>query len=66
MVEGLTDPVCGLIMGKTAENLANEFNISRDEQDEFALESHQKAVAAAKKNIFMMKCVELEMIRKAK
>ena len=52
VVEGLTDPVCGLIMGKTAENLANEFNISRDEQDEFALESHQKAVAAAKKKYF--------------
>jgi acetyl-CoA acyltransferase len=33
-------------MGLTAEQVANQFNISRDAQDEFALESHQKALAA--------------------
>jgi acetyl-CoA C-acetyltransferase/acetyl-CoA acyltransferase len=44
---GLTDPTCGLIMGKTAEILAHEFGISRREQDEFALRSHQRATAAA-------------------
>jgi len=43
---GLTDPTCGLIMGKTAEILAHEFGISRREQDEFALRSHQRAAAA--------------------
>ncbi|MGI9471844.1 MAG: thiolase family protein, partial [Rubripirellula sp.] len=43
---GLTDPVSGLNMGQTAELLANEFDISRAEQDQFALESHQKAEAA--------------------
>src|SRR6267378_6696196 len=43
---GLTDPVCGLIMGKTAEILAQDFGISRQEQDEFALESHRRASAA--------------------
>ena len=43
---GLTDPVCGLNMGQTAEVLAKEFGISRREQDEFALMSHQRAVAA--------------------
>ncbi|OGX34787.1 MAG: acetyl-CoA acyltransferase, partial [Omnitrophica WOR_2 bacterium RIFCSPHIGHO2_02_FULL_52_10] len=43
---GLTDPVCGLNMGQTAEVLAKEFGISRREQDEFALTSHQRAVAA--------------------
>ena len=43
---GLTDPVSGLIMGKTAENLARDFGITRQEQDEFALKSHQKAVDA--------------------
>ncbi len=42
---GLTDPVCGLSMGRTAEVLAREFAISRAAQDQFALESHQKAVA---------------------
>ncbi|MBA3686664.1 MAG: acetyl-CoA C-acyltransferase, partial [Planctomycetes bacterium] len=44
---GLTDPVCGLNMGQTAENLAREFTITRQEQDAYALASHQKAVAAA-------------------
>ncbi len=44
---GLTDPTCGLIMGKTAEILAREFGITRAEQDAFALRSHQRAVAAA-------------------
>ena len=41
---GLTDPVCGLNMGQTAEVLAKEFGITRREQDEFALLSHQRAV----------------------
>lgn len=43
---GLTDPICNLLMGQTAENLANQFNISRHAQDDFALKSHQKASAA--------------------
>ncbi|TAN59945.1 thiolase family protein [bacterium] len=43
---GLTDPVCGLNMGQTAEVLAKEYGISRKEQDEFALTSHQRAFAA--------------------
>src|ERR1700722_16748442 len=43
---GLTDPVCGLNMGETAEVLAREFGISREEQDAFALESHRRAAAA--------------------
>ena len=42
---GLTDPVCGLNMGQTAEVLAKEFSITRREQDEFALLSHKKAIA---------------------
>jgi len=43
---GLTDPTNNMIMGKTAEVLAQEFGISRREQDEFALRSHQRASAA--------------------
>jgi acetyl-CoA C-acetyltransferase/acetyl-CoA acyltransferase len=46
LIEGLTDPTCGLIMGKTAEILAREFGISRVEADEFACESHRRAAAA--------------------
>ena len=48
---GLSDPISGQIMGLTAENLANEFGISREEQDEYALLSHLKAQAAQEKNI---------------
>src|SRR5437773_4067755 len=43
---GLTDPVCGLNMGETAELLAREFGLSREEQDAFALESNKRALAA--------------------
>ena len=43
--DGLLDPLCGLIMGETAENLVDRYDISREEQDAFALESQQKAEA---------------------
>jgi acetyl-CoA acyltransferase len=46
VIEGLTDPFVGINMGQTAELLAREWNLSREEQDAFALASHQKAVAA--------------------
>ena len=46
LMVGLTDNVCGLNMGETAEVLAREFRISRELQDQFALESHQRAAAA--------------------
>lgn len=46
---GLTDYACGLSMGTTAENLAIEFGISRRAQDEYALESHRRAVESASK-----------------
>ena len=45
--DGLLDPLSGLIMGETAENLVDLYDISRAEQDEFALESQQKAGAGA-------------------
>jgi len=44
--EALTDPVCGQVMGETAENLAMMYGITREEQDEFALDSHRKAAQA--------------------
>lgn len=46
VILGLTDPTCGMIMGDTAEVLAKEFHVPREEQDRFALASHQKVVAA--------------------
>lgn len=46
LMSGLTDPVSGLLMGSTAEVLAQDFGISREEQDAFSLASHQKAAKA--------------------
>jgi len=43
--DGFLDPLCGLVMGETAENLARRYDISREEQDEFALNSQLKAEA---------------------
>jgi acetyl-CoA C-acetyltransferase len=45
--DGLLDPLCGLIMGETAENLVGLYDISREEQDAFAVESQAKAASGA-------------------
>ena len=50
--EGLTDPYCGQLMGRTAENLVEEFGITRQEQDRFALESHRRAFRAIREGRF--------------
>ena len=47
--KALTDPTCGLNMGQTAEVIAKKFGISRQRQDIFALESHQRVIAAREK-----------------
>jgi acetyl-CoA acyltransferase len=49
---GLIDPVIGMNMGQTAEVLAKTFHVSRREQDEYALQSHLKAVNAQGKDRF--------------
>jgi acetyl-CoA acetyltransferase family protein len=46
---GLTDPVCGMNMGDTAELLAREHGLERGLQDAFALESHMRALEAREK-----------------
>jgi len=46
LLRGLTDPVVGLNMGQTAEILAHRFNISRNEMDSFAVESHRRLANA--------------------
>jgi acetyl-CoA C-acetyltransferase len=43
---GLTDPICGLNMGQTAENVAYQFGITREEMDAYALQSHQRLAKA--------------------
>ena len=46
LLRGLSDPLCGMNMGQTAELLAYQFGITRAEMDAFAADSQQKAVAA--------------------
>lgn len=52
LMEGLTDPTTGLIMGKTAEVLARDFGIRREEADEFACQSHHRARDARERGRF--------------
>ena len=51
-------------MGETAENVAKKHGITRDEQDQFALSSHQKAAAAWEKNAFAGEIAPLEIPQK--
>lgn len=46
ILRGLTDPIVNLSMGQTAEILAYRFNITREQMDQFALESHQRVMQA--------------------
>ncbi len=57
--EVLEDPIHGIMMGETAENLAEIHSISREEQDEFAALSHERAVEAMEKGYFNSQIVPL-------
>ncbi|HET9789030.1 MAG TPA: acetyl-CoA C-acyltransferase, partial [Pyrinomonadaceae bacterium] len=59
--DGFNDPLSGLVMGETAENLVSRYEISRDEQDEYALRSQQRAQAAAESGRFEAETVPLEI-----
>jgi acetyl-CoA C-acetyltransferase len=61
--DGLLDPLCDLILGETAENLVDMYEISRSEQDEFALQSQQKAAAGAEARAAEMVPVEVTLGR---
>ena len=50
--DGLWDAFNGYHMGVTAENVAEKFQVTREEQDQFALKSHEKAIKAKEKNKF--------------
>jgi acetyl-CoA C-acetyltransferase len=52
IMKGLTDPMVGLLMGQTAENLAFRFGITRREMDELAAQSHARVLAAQKAGRF--------------
>jgi acetyl-CoA C-acetyltransferase len=59
--DGFSDPLSGLLMGQTAEKLARQNEISRQEQDEFALASQQKAEAAIASGRFSDEVMSLEI-----
>ena len=63
--EALTDAFCGQIMGYTAETLAEEFKISRQEQDRFAMESHRKAFRAVREGKFKDEVMTVMVPKKA-
>tara|TARA_R110002126_G_scaffold5647_3_gene30258 strand:+ start:6251 stop:7564 length:1314 start_codon:yes stop_codon:yes gene_type:complete len=52
LMEGLKDPVTGLLMGQTAEVLARDFGLSREACDAFAVESHHRARRARDRGRF--------------
>ena len=59
--DGFNDPLSGLIMGETAEVLARHYEISRDEQDEYALRSQQRASAAVAAGRFEAEILPLDL-----
>jgi len=59
--DGLTDAFHGIHMGITAENVAREYQITREEQDEFAVKSQNKAEAAQKSGRFKDEIIPFEI-----
>lgn len=64
--DGFMCPLAGMLMGGTAEILVEKYGISREEQDSFALDSHQKAVKAVEMGWFKEEVLPLEIrVKKA-
>ena len=59
--DGLWDVFCDYHMGVTAENIAEKYRLSRNEQDEFSLKSHTRALAAIKSGHFRNQIVPIEV-----
>jgi acetyl-CoA C-acetyltransferase len=67
LTDVLTDPYNGLIMGLTAENVAERYHVSREDQDAYALESQRRAQAAIAAGKFREEIVPVEVVtRKGK
>ncbi|HEX3435584.1 MAG TPA: acetyl-CoA C-acetyltransferase [Pseudacidobacterium sp.] len=64
--DGLWDAFNNYHMGQTAENVAEKYKITREEQDEYALNSHRKAAAAWKECRFSSQVVPIEIPAKKK
>jgi acetyl-CoA C-acetyltransferase len=61
VVGALTDPFDGCHMGVTAENVAVDYDVSRDDQDEMAIESHRRAAAATAAGYFTEQILPIEV-----
>jgi len=61
LTAALLDTYCGFTMSQTSDNLANRFGISREEQDEYALSSQNRAAAAAAAGVFAEEIVPVEV-----
>jgi acetyl-CoA C-acetyltransferase len=59
LMKGLTDPMVGLLMGQTAENVAYRFGITRAEMDAYAARSHQRVLAAQREGRFDREVIPL-------
>jgi len=66
IMKGLTDPMVGLLMGQTAENLAHRFGITREMQDAFSVRSHQRVLHSQKQNYLAAGGGEVEALFDAK
>ena len=57
----LTDPFEGYPMGITAENVVSKYNISREQQDEFAFYSHERVISAQKNHYFDSQIIQVDI-----
>ncbi|MBI5502941.1 MAG: thiolase family protein [Deltaproteobacteria bacterium] len=64
LTEGLTDPLLGIHMGITAENIAKKLGITREAQDELSYTSHRRAIAAIDSGRFKEEIVPVEIPKK--
>ena len=65
-MKGLTDPMVGLLMGQTAENVAHRFGITREKMDAFAVHSHESVIKAQDAGILAAGGGEVEALYDAK
>jgi acetyl-CoA acetyltransferase family protein len=61
LTAALLDTYCGFSMSQTSDNLANRFDISREQQDEYALSSQNRAAAALGRGVFAEEIVPVEV-----
>lgn len=66
LLEGLKDPFHSYAMGVTAENVAEEYDVDRDTQDAYALQSHQRASTAIREGRFVDQIIPVEVKQRRK